>query len=378
MRISKRKFMALGVLVVGAVVGLVIITTDRDAESNRIDAVSKPTIEQFLAFSSTPTTNISQQNLQYEPYSPSLPDLGETDNFTELLARQYATNILTEGEQALDTNALIRTFQDQSTEKLRPLYFTEEDIVVSSDNSLSAQITYINIVKPLLWADDNDSGLGILSLFINQGVPDNIAEQVTEELVSQLDKMLRTTSPLSWRVFHLDLVNLWQEKILVFQSLSELQSDPLKAYMALQLLPAVMQQDSESWLMLTGIYEDTGRHKYNTHSWRKRCRTEYKRNNGEDLAHGYLRHTKYLAQYMHYTIQERIEAFRKAEIDLAIDGIEKATVKISSKDRQIADITKEKKEATRDELLDLINDLTPEELERLARKKRGVVYESKI
>lgn len=248
--------MALGVLAVGAVVGLVIITTDRDTENNRIDAVSKPTIEQFLAFSNTPTTNISQQNLQYEPYSPSLPDLGETDNLTELLARQYATNILTEGEQALSTNALIKTLQSQSTKKLRPPSLTEEDLIVLSDNSLSAQITYISAVKPLLWADDNDSGLGVLSLFINQGAPDGVAEQVTEELVSQLDKILRIPSPLSWRVFHLDLANLWQEKILVFQSLSELQSDPLKAYITLQRLPAVMQQDSESWLMLAGIYEE--------------------------------------------------------------------------------------------------------------------------
>ena len=121
---------------------------------------------------------------------------------------------------------------------------------------------------------------------------------------------------------------------------------------------------------LVAIYEDTGRHKYNTHSWRKRCGTEYKRNNGEDLAHGYLRHTKYLAQYMHYSQEERVQAFRKAEIDLAIDGIEKASVKLTQKERQIEGLEKEKKEMSREDLLDFIMELSSEELERLAKKKR--------
>lgn len=121
---------------------------------------------------------------------------------------------------------------------------------------------------------------------------------------------------------------------------------------------------------LVAVYEDTQRHKYNTHSWRKRCGTEYKRNNGEDLAHGYLRHTKYLAQYMHYSQEERVQSFRKAEIDLAIDGIEKASVKLTQKERQIEGLEKEKKEMSREDLLDFIMELSPEELERLAKKKR--------
>lgn len=79
---------------------------------------------------------------------------------------------------------------------------------------------------------------------------------------------------------------------------------------------------------MTEIYEDSKHHKYNTHSWRARAGTEYKRANGEDLSHGYLRHTKHLAQYMKYTKEERIEAFKKAEIDLAIDEIDKKNLEI--------------------------------------------------
>ena len=83
-------------------------------------------------------------------------------------------------------------------------------------------------------------------------------------------------------------------------------------------------------LGMDSIYEDTGRRKYNLHSWRKRCGTEYARQNNESMADGYLRHTKYLAQYHLNTKEERIEAFRRDEIDLAIDEASKQELKIKN------------------------------------------------
>jgi hypothetical protein len=81
-------------------------------------------------------------------------------------------------------------------------------------------------------------------------------------------------------------------------------------------------------LGMTQTYEDSGRSKYNMHSWRKRCGTEYARNNNESLSHGYLRHSKYLAQYLIKTKEERIEAFRRAEVDLAVDEANKQKIRI--------------------------------------------------
>jgi hypothetical protein len=75
------------------------------------------------------------------------------------------------------------------------------------------------------------------------------------------------------------------------------------------------------------VNDDTGRRNFNLHSWRKRCGTEYARSNNESMSDGYLRHSKYLAQYHLKTKEERIEAFKRAEIDLAIDETEKLKVK---------------------------------------------------
>ncbi len=96
-------------------------------------------------------------------------------------------------------------------------------------------------------------------------------------------------------------------------------------------------------LGMSKIDPDTGRRNYNLHSWRKRCGTEYARNNNESMSDGYLRHSKYLAQYHIKTKEERIEAFRRAEIDLAIDETEKLKVKtksLESKEKELDEKTR--------------------------------------
>jgi len=77
-------------------------------------------------------------------------------------------------------------------------------------------------------------------------------------------------------------------------------------------------------------YETSGRHKFNLHSWRKRCATEYARKNGEALAHGYIRHRKHLAMYIVKSKEERIDYFKKAMMDLVIDPTEKQKLEIQS------------------------------------------------
>ncbi len=101
-------------------------------------------------------------------------------------------------------------------------------------------------------------------------------------------------------------------------------------------------------LGMTQVYEDTGRRKYNLHSWRKRCGTEYGRTNTESMADGYLRHSKYLAQYHLKTKDERIEAFRMAIIDLAIDEVEKTKLENQKKSKRISEL--EEKNQRIDEL----------------------------
>jgi len=115
-------------------------------------------------------------------------------------------------------------------------------------------------------------------------------------------------------------------------------------------------------------YSNTGRHKYNLHSWRKRCATEYARKNGEALAHGYIRHRKYLAMYIVKTKEERASYFKKAIIDLAIDEVEKTKYMISEKDKEISNMKKAQKKSAREAVLGVINEMSSEQVSRLVRK----------
>ena len=118
-------------------------------------------------------------------------------------------------------------------------------------------------------------------------------------------------------------------------------------------------------------YEESGRHKFNLHSWRKRCATEYARKNGESLAHGYIRHRKHLAMYIVKSKEERISYFERAMIDLAIDEIEKTQSIIDNKDKEIFEMKKMQKETAREAVLDIINDMTLKEIEMLVKKKKN-------
>jgi integrase len=63
----------------------------------------------------------------------------------------------------------------------------------------------------------------------------------------------------------------------------------------------------------TERYEHNNRYKKNIHSIRAFCMTQYALANNQDLAHGYIGHTKYLDQYMRLEDEIKIKHFRRAE-----------------------------------------------------------------
>jgi hypothetical protein len=105
-------------------------------------------------------------------------------------------------------------------------------------------------------------------------------------------------------------------------------------------------------------YPNTGRHKFNLHSWRKRCATEYARKNGEALAHGYIRHRKHLAMYIVKTKEERISYFQNAIIDLAIDQIDKEKAKTIEEKEKFNLLLKEKNESIREAVFEIMSKMS--------------------
>ena len=124
---------------------------------------------------------------------------------------------------------------------------------------------------------------------------------------------------------------------------------------------------------LDQTYENSGRHKFNLHSWRKRCATEYARSNGEELSHGYIRHRKHLAMYIIKTKEERIFYFKRAVMDLAIDEIEKSEIALDKKDKELLDMRKASKEVARETLHEMFNGMSIKQMEAVLDKKKSKV-----
>jgi len=99
--------------------------------------------------------------------------------------------------------------------------------------------------------------------------------------------------------------------------------------------------------LYTAKYPENGRYKINLHSWRKKCGTDYAEANHEDMAHGYLRHKRYLSMYTLKKEPQRIEAFQKAAPILALDQDEKTKVALVASGLE-NDKLKEEKQITDD------------------------------
>lgn len=120
-------------------------------------------------------------------------------------------------------------------------------------------------------------------------------------------------------------------------------------------------------LGLVERYAHNNRYKYNLHSWRAFCATQFSKNTSEELAHGYIRHKKYLAQYIRKTDEEKRELFKKASVNLTLDESERKQMELDKalkenyelelRNRRIEDLEKRfEKELVKDKEMQKIKD----------------------
>jgi integrase len=116
-------------------------------------------------------------------------------------------------------------------------------------------------------------------------------------------------------------------------------------------------------------YSHNNRYKFNIHSWRAFCATQYAKNTSEEAAHGYIRHKKYLQQYIRKTDSEKIQLFERASFDLTLDESARKQVELDiirrekfELEKQKHDIEEMKEEINRIKLQNDISNLLKEKL----------------
>ncbi len=117
-------------------------------------------------------------------------------------------------------------------------------------------------------------------------------------------------------------------------------------------------------------YEHNGFYKINIHSWRKRAGSKFADANNIDMSHGFLRHEKYLPQYMLKTPEERERMIDKAQFLLEFDIGEIKILEIQQKDKQISELeVKDRKIAHLEAKLDrVINKVDEMQVYKALRK----------
>lgn len=208
----------------------------------------------------------SNSNLEYDSLANLLPLLNKdsqnsgsssTDNLTDNLIHLYEKSIYQEnasglkningqnGLKPLSENSLASLINESDNEHLNIPSFEEKDIKISNDNSKEAQLAYLRKLGEI--STNNFSGFNknisdVLKETISQNKTSSL-EKYLEIASKQIDDLLALETPPLWKSFHLQNLNLWQKKLIVYGALVNTNNDPLKTILAIKEIFNVFEEN---------------------------------------------------------------------------------------------------------------------------------------
>lgn len=254
---NKAKIFALLILTSGLVASLVILKTPGKNRPLTADSSFRGSDNPSLNFESV---------LQLIRGGASQDSDGESNNFTENLAALYASKIVSNAETSgvldsdsldvenLELDQILRT----GGSALDIPAYKLSDIKISDDNSIRNQIAYLEGIDELL--RENFGGfqknLAIaLDEFFTKKNPTSL-KYLAEHIPGYLDGLLALPAPSLWQTVHLQILNLWQKKLVVYRAILDFDSDPLKAYLALNYVLPIAEEDINLQNVLVKRYEE--------------------------------------------------------------------------------------------------------------------------
>ncbi|MCP6720122.1 MAG: hypothetical protein KJI72_02220 [Patescibacteria group bacterium] len=264
---SKIKIIAFTVILFGIGVSLLVTNSDSKPFGDFLTVSKfKENTNPSLQFKSTPQ---SQANIfgVYGGLGGGSENQG-TDNLTELVAQAYAKELLKNVERGsgrveernlnIATPDLQQVLQEKIVQDFDFPKFNLKDIRISGDNSSENQITYMEAIDSLL--RENFSGFKkdiniALEEFFKENNPQTI-HYLTSHISDYINGLLELETPPQWQEYHLQYTNLWYKKLLMYQAVLNIQTDPLKTYVVIQTLPEIIQEDLDLQSILIQRYEE--------------------------------------------------------------------------------------------------------------------------
>lgn len=184
---------------------------------------------------------------------------GASGNMTDSLISGYAQNILQmnngfSGTVPNATNTVSFPSVDSMTNQLSASLnqtlpfktFSTNDILVTNDNSITSQLNYIYKVGGISrrnFANFPQTTLAnVIDQAVSKGNPTLLNEYVA--IINQeISDLLAVTVPPSLSSWHLQDLNLWEEKLTVFTAIADINADPLKGAIALNQVNDIAGKD---------------------------------------------------------------------------------------------------------------------------------------
>ena len=249
--------MASIIILAGLVVSVLIVNSQGDKIDERgVSAIITNTNDnpsfQFESGVLKPKTATTPAVLELDKKS--------SDNLTELLSQTFTENLLVSDQTSpLTEESVAQLLQEEVLQSLNYPLFYIKDIIVSINNSTENQIAYIESVDALLWKHfskfENKGSITALAAFFQRNDP-QLLNYLISATPSYLNDLLELEVPALWQESHIQMLNLWQEKLAIYQAVNNFQTDPLKAYVALQQLPSAIQKEQDIQLVINQFYEE--------------------------------------------------------------------------------------------------------------------------
>ena len=252
---NKRWVLALFVLVAAVIVSISILTPsgEKKSDTSKDIAVRTNSNLQFKSGGSNLLGNIT------ENLTPRTKAQEKTGNLTEALIRSYIQSVAGNDGALPTTDEITSELQDNLSGDLEFTTFSIKDVITTDRNSQSDQIEYIESVGATLYENfkelEGENVITILQTFFENSDP-TLINQFIKSIPLYIDDLLEINAPSLWADFHLQMLNVWQKKLVIYQAILDTESDPLKAYIALQELTDVLREDIDIQSILIQKYQE--------------------------------------------------------------------------------------------------------------------------
>lgn len=246
---KKRKIISAAVVLTGLVLFLIIVNLPDKGGQKTLSADTSNATGDNSGFGFQINQN---RNLITNPISAD-KNSAVTDNLTNLLAQNLSQNILetnngfSQGTSTIklpSSDSIGAALAQSATQNLQFPIFSDKDIRIGADNSEAAQLAYIKALGEMSkknFAGFNTSIITILNNFLEQSNSDALAKYVGIA-GRQVNDLLALKVPQQLSAWHLQNLNLWKKKLVVYSAMLDLNSDPLKTIVAFKEIPKLVQE----------------------------------------------------------------------------------------------------------------------------------------